>query len=121
MPNNKHQLLSLPHLEILDLSINEIQIIPETIRSMRSLRVLSLTRNKIWDLPTCIKDLDTLRMLKLAGNPLRPELASIVEAKDTQPPFDESVTDNEKETFITSNLKHHLKMEAANESGEGSR
>ncbi|KAI4116971.1 MAG: hypothetical protein LQ345_002705 [Seirophora villosa] len=113
-------LLSLPHLEILDLSINEIQIIPESIRSMRSLRVLSLTRNKIWDLPSCIKDLDTLRMLKLAGNPLRPELASIVAAKDTQLPFDESVTDNEKETFITSNLKHHLKVEAANESGEGS-
>lgn len=88
---------------------------------MRSLRVLSLTKNKIWDLPSCIKDLDTLRMLKLAGNPLRPELASIVEAKDAHLPFDEAATDNEKETFITSTLKHHLKVAAANESDEGSR
>ncbi|KAI4286900.1 MAG: hypothetical protein L6R35_003841, partial [Caloplaca aegaea] len=114
------ELLSLPHLEILDLSINEIRAIPESIRSMRSLRVLSLTKNKIWDLPSCIKDLDTLRMLKLAGNPLRPELASIVEAKDAHLPFDEAATDNEKETFITSTLKHHLKVAAANESDEGS-
>lgn len=88
---------------------------------MRSLRVLSLTKNKIWNIPTCVKDLDTLRMLKLAGNPLRSGLASIVEARDTQLSFDESVTENEKETFITSSLKHHLKVEAANESAEGSR
>ncbi|KAL9002983.1 MAG: hypothetical protein Q9188_004117 [Gyalolechia gomerana] len=114
-------LLSLPQLEILDLSVNEIRTIPESIRSMRSLRVLSLTKNKIWNVPICVKDLDTLRMLKLAGNPLRKDLAAIVEAKDTHLPFDEAATDNEKETFITSNLKHHLKVEAASESGEGSR
>ncbi|KAL8935275.1 MAG: hypothetical protein Q9216_005509 [Gyalolechia sp. 2 TL-2023] len=113
-------LLSLPQLEILDLSVNEIRTIPESIRSMRSLRVLSLTRNKIWDIPTCVKDLDTLRMLKLAGNPLRKDLAAIVDAKESHLPFDEAATDNEKETFITTNLKHHLKVEAANESGEGS-
>lgn len=88
---------------------------------MRSLRVLSLAKNKILNVPTCVKDLDTLRMLKLAGNPLRLDLASIVEAKDTQLPFDEGATDNEKDTFITSSLKHHLTVEAANESGEGSR
>lgn len=117
----RYQLLSLPQLEILDLSVNEIRMIPENIRSMRSLRVLSLTKNKIWNVPTCIKDLDTLRMLKLAGNPLRSDLASIVEAKDIYLPFDEAVTDNKKETFITSNLKHHLKVEAASGSGEGSR
>ncbi|KAL9604959.1 MAG: hypothetical protein Q9219_000147 [cf. Caloplaca sp. 3 TL-2023] len=114
------QLLALPQLEILDLSVNKIRIIPEEIRSMRSLRVLSLTKNKIWSVPTCIKDLDTLRMLKLAGNPLRSDLASIIDAKDTHLPFDEAATDNEKETFITSNLKHHLKVEAASGSGEGS-
>ncbi|KAL9026376.1 MAG: hypothetical protein Q9196_004946 [Gyalolechia fulgens] len=88
---------------------------------MRSLRVLSLTKNKIWNVPICVKDLDTLRMLKLAGNPLRKDLAAIVEAKETHLPFDEAATDNEKETFITSNLKHHLKVEAANDLGEGSR
>ena len=88
---------------------------------MRSLRVLSLTKNKINNVPSCIKDFDTLRMLKLAGNPLRPDLASIVQAKDTQIPFDETVTDNEKETFITSSLKHYLKAEAANRSGDSSR
>lgn len=60
-------------------------------------------------------------MLKLAGNPLRSDLASIVEAKDAHLPFDEAATDNEKETFITSSLKHHLKAEAASESGDGSR
>ncbi|KAL8930185.1 MAG: hypothetical protein Q9208_000802 [Pyrenodesmia sp. 3 TL-2023] len=101
--------------------VNEIRIIPEDIQSMRSLRVLSLAKNKILNVPTCVKDLDTLRMLKLAGNPLRLDLASIVEAKDTQLPFDEGATDNEKDTFITSSLKHHLTVEAANESGEGSR
>lgn len=101
--------------------MNEIRAIPDSIRSMRSLRVLSLTKNKIWNVPSCIKDLDTLRMLKLAGNPLRSDLASIVEAKDTQLSFDEAATDNEKETFITSSLKHHLKVKAAHESGEGSR
>ncbi|KAI4129200.1 MAG: hypothetical protein LQ338_002359 [Usnochroma carphineum] len=116
----RSQLLSLPQLEILDLSVNEIRAIPDSIRSMRSLRVLSLTKNKIWNVPSCIKDLDTLRMLKLAGNPLRSDLASIVEAKDTQLSFDEAATDNEKETFITSSLKHHLKVKAAHESGEGS-
>ena len=88
---------------------------------MRSLRVLSLTKNKIRNIPTCVKGLDTLRMLKLAGNPLRAELAAIVEAKDTHPPYDEA-TDNERETLKTSNLKQFLKVEAAaRESGDGSR
>lgn len=115
------QLFSLPQLEILDLSINEIHAIPDDIRCMRSLRVLSLAKNKIRNIPSCVKDLDTLRMLKLAGNPLRSELAAIIEAKDTHPPYDEA-TDNERETYTTSNLKHYLKVEAAaRESGEGSR
>lgn len=90
---------------------------------MRSLKVLSLAKNKIKNIPSCVKDLDTLRMLRLAGNPLRSELAAIIEAKDTYPPYDE-LTDNERETFTTSNLKHQLRAEAeavARESGDGSR
>ncbi|KAL8687559.1 MAG: hypothetical protein Q9218_006303 [Villophora microphyllina] len=120
-PVSIDKLFSLPQLEILDLSCNEIQKIPEGLGRMRSLRVLSLAKNKIKNIPPCVKDLDTLRMLKLAGNPLRAELAAIVEAKDTYPPYDEA-TDNEKETFTTSNLKHQLKVEAAaRDSGDGSR
>ncbi|KAL9577480.1 MAG: hypothetical protein Q9212_006340 [Teloschistes hypoglaucus] len=116
-------LFSLPQLEILDLSVNEIQKIPEGLARMRSLKVLSLAKNKIKNIPSCVKDLDTLRMLRLAGNPLRSELAAIIEAKDTYPPYDE-LTDNERETFTTSNLKHQLRAEAeaaARESGDGSR
>ncbi|KAL9583494.1 MAG: hypothetical protein Q9203_005065, partial [Teloschistes exilis] len=115
-------LFSLPQLEILDLSVNEIQKIPEGLARMRSLKVLSLAKNKIKNIPSCVKDLDTLRMLRLAGNPLRSELAVIIEAKDTYPPYDE-LTDNERETFTTSNLKHQLRAEAeaaARESGDGS-
>ncbi|KAL8900029.1 MAG: hypothetical protein Q9207_005893 [Kuettlingeria erythrocarpa] len=120
---SKRSLHEIPD-EVVDLlkleveRVNEIRIIPEDIQFMRSLRVLSLAKNKILDVPACVKDLDTLRMLKLGGNPLRQDLASIVEAKDAHLPFDEGATDNEKETFITSSLKHHLMVEAANESEE---
>ncbi|KAL8867031.1 MAG: hypothetical protein Q9198_008669, partial [Flavoplaca austrocitrina] len=75
-----------------------------------------MTKNNIKSVPSGVKDLNNLKVLKLRGNPLRPDIARIVDAKDTTVSHDEI----DKYAIVTSNLKQYLKGEAAARESEGS-
>ncbi|KAL8657393.1 MAG: hypothetical protein Q9226_001953 [Calogaya cf. arnoldii] len=113
-------ILSLPQLEILDLGINRIRNFPEDIGRIKALRYFDMSRNSIKSVPSAVKDLNQLKVLKLGGNPLRPDIAQIIDAKDSYAPPEE-MTEYEKHAIVTSNLKHHLKSEASSRESEGSR
>lgn len=118
-------MFGLPQLEILDLSRNNVNEVPEEIDKMKALRVFAIQHNKIESLPLGLGDISTLRMLKVTGNPLKPALKSIVEGSDdilspTTPalPNDE----NERDKILTRKVIEHLRTQAAiRDSGEDSR
>ncbi|KKZ65178.1 hypothetical protein EMCG_08998 [[Emmonsia] crescens] len=99
---------SLTFLEILDLSRNKITKIPEEIRNLTSLRVLSIMQNLLDDLPTELADMSKLQVLKVSGNSLKYPLKRVLELKEADVSASE-MTDNEKETEITAELKIFLK------------
>ncbi|OJD18877.1 hypothetical protein AJ78_01132 [Emergomyces pasteurianus Ep9510] len=99
---------SLSFLEILDLSRNKITKIPEEIRNLTSLRVLSIMQNHLDDLPTELADMNKLQVLKVSGNSLKYPLKRVLELKEADVSASE-MTDNEKETAITAELKIFLK------------
>lgn len=112
-------------MEILDLSRNYLQVIPEEIEKMRALRVFSIQHNSIQDLPLGLGSINTLRMLKLTGNPLNPKLKKLLENHEeimspSTPvlPSDE----NEKDKILTRKITEYLRTQATlKESGEDSR
>ncbi|KAI9872684.1 MAG: RAM signaling network component, partial [Pleopsidium flavum] len=110
-PSTYRQLLHLNQLQILDLSRNKLQKIPEDIGNMTALRVLSIQHNRLENLPLCLADLSTLQILKVAGNPLVTPLKRVAEGKDGDP-IPALSTDNERDTFLTSNVKKYLRQSA---------
>ncbi|WEW55455.1 RAM signaling network component [Emydomyces testavorans] len=100
--------LSLSFLEILDLSRNKITRIPEEIRNLTSLRVLSVMQNFLEDLPSELSDMNKLQVLKVSGNSLNYPLKRILDMKEADIATPE-MTDNEKESVITAELKRYLK------------
>ncbi|PGH07864.1 hypothetical protein GX51_01574 [Blastomyces parvus] len=117
---------NLSFLEILDLSRNKITKIPEDIRNLTSLRVLSIMQNLLDDLPTELADMTKLQVLKVSGNSLKYPLKRVLELKETDVSASE-MTDNEKETAITAELKiflknrqpvTHIEFDAGSESSE---
>lgn len=102
------QVYKLPLLEILDLSRNKINALPDEINKLKSLRVLSVMQNRLDDLPTGLSEMNKLQILKVAGNPLRYPLRRVLEASeaDIAP---STMTDNEKEVAVTAELKRFLK------------
>ncbi|EGC42131.1 cell morphogenesis protein Sog2 [Histoplasma capsulatum var. duboisii H88] len=102
------EVFGLTFLEILDLSRNKITKIPEEIRKLTSLRVLSIMQNLLDDLPTELADMTKLQVLKVSGNSLKYPLKRVLELKETDVSASE-MTDNEKETAITAELKLFLK------------
>lgn len=67
--------LSLPTLEKLDLSNNQIKSIAGDIGSLKKLAFLSLANNKIKKLPKGISKLKQLKHLSVNNNPLKSDLA----------------------------------------------
>jgi hypothetical protein len=94
-------------LEILDLSRNKINALPDEISKLRSLRVLSIMQNRLDDLPVGLSDMNKLQILKIAGNPLRYPLRRVLEASEAE--IAPNMTDNEKEVAVTAELKRFLK------------
>ena len=117
------QLLNLNKLQVLDLSRNRIESLPDDIRAMKSLRFLSVMDNCMENLPLSLGYLESLRLLKTAGNPLNETLSNIVAEHDSAPsPMPTSIHHNEKDALVTVKIKQHLKSEAlALESGGESR
>ena len=64
------QVLGLSNLQILDLSYNEISVVPEDIKKMYSLMFIALEGNKIQRLPICIGEMSRLTKVKFGGNPI---------------------------------------------------
>ena len=62
----------------LDLSKNQIKLLPGTIGKLTNLRHLDLYNNKLEHLPLELGQLKMLRYLDLKGNNLTPALAKIV-------------------------------------------
>lgn len=124
-----YQVCNLPLLEILDLSRNKINSLPEEISKLTSLRVLSIMQNRLDELPLGLSDMSKLQILKIAGNPLRYPLRRVLESSEAE--IDPtSMTDNEKEVAITAELKRFLKSrqpittpdpESGSEAGYGTR
>ncbi|EAS33052.3 RAM signalling pathway protein domain-containing protein [Coccidioides immitis RS] len=99
---------NLSFLEILDVSRNKITKIPEEIRNLTSLRVLSVMQNLLEDLPSELSDMNKLQVLKVSGNSLRYPLKRIIDMKEADITTTE-MTDNEKESALTAELKKYLK------------
>ena len=64
------ELCSLPVLEILDLSENQLKELPDLIRSLSKLRELHLESNQLNNLPASFGDLISLELLDLSENQL---------------------------------------------------
>lgn len=98
----------LNQLEILDISRNKVRKISPDIKNLRSLRVFSLVHNRVEELPTELCEMTKLQILKIAENPLRFRLKRVVEYKESEVSFSE-MTDHERETAITLEIKRYLK------------
>ncbi|KAI1988087.1 RAM signaling network component [Ophidiomyces ophidiicola] len=99
---------SLSFLEILDLSRNKIATIPGEIRNLTSLRVFSVMQNVLEDLPIELSEMSKLQVLKVSGNCLTQPLKRILELKEMEIAMTE-MTDAEKESALTAELKRYLK------------
>lgn len=104
--------MELSRLEILDLSRNKIECLPDDIAKMASLKVLAIQKNKIQHLPLCISEMTALLALKIDGNPLNLMLSRIVEAQYLEDASN-SVRDNgSTDMAVTAQIKQFLKQEA---------
>ncbi|RMD43112.1 hypothetical protein DV735_g1998, partial [Chaetothyriales sp. CBS 134920] len=97
----------LPWLEILDISRNKVRTISPEISNLTSLRVFAIVSNRVEDLPTELSEMKNLQMLKLADNPLRLRLKKVIDAKEKDTALS-GLTENERETIITAELKRFL-------------
>ena len=61
----------MPHLKILDLRDNKIEIIPKEIAFLQNLIRLDLSNNTILSIPNSLATLAHLTSLQLDGNPIR--------------------------------------------------
>lgn len=98
----------MPLLEILDISRNKINHLPEEIRKLTSLRVLSVVQNRLDELPSGLSDMSKLQILKVAGNPLQIPLRQALEDSESAI-ANSSMSDNEREVAVTGRLKRFLK------------
>ena len=95
-------------LEILDISRNKVRTVSHEVKNLTSLRVFSLMHNRIDDLPPELAEMTKLQILKITENPLRPRLRRVVEMKEAELACLE-MTDTERETAITAEIKRHLR------------
>lgn len=102
----------MPQLEILDLSKNDLTMIPNDIDKMKSLRVFAIHHNRIENLPLGLGNIGTLRMLKLAGNPLNSYLKQLTDGnEDLMSPSTPAlpVDENEKDKILTQVVIRYLR------------
>ena len=65
-------------------------------------------QNLLVDLPSELSDMNKLQVIKVSGNLLKQPLKSIIELKVTDITTSK-MTDNEKDSIITAELKRYLK------------
>lgn len=76
-------LAAMPSLEILDVSKNEIEQLPEDPGRLVRLRVLSLSNNKLRVLPGYLAYFANLRVLKVENNPIEWPPADVIQSRES--------------------------------------
>jgi Leucine-rich repeat (LRR) protein len=104
------QILSMPSLEILDVSRNKITVIPEGIANLTSLKVLAIAKNKIEKLPVCLGDINSLQVLKLDANPLKFPPPDVCRINDNAP---SPANENERDAVIATQVKKYMRLQAS--------
>ena len=103
-----HQVLGLPKLEILDISKNAIESIPEDVKKLVNLKLLAVSSNKITRLPMSIGDMNLVK-LKFEDNPIEfPPLDAL------KPPLDR-VVDPDQDKEICTQVKRFMRHAALRE------
>lgn len=109
------QVLSLPKLEILDISKNAIESIPEDIKKMTNLKFLAVARNQITRLPLAIGEMNLVK-LKFDENPiefpppeaLKPSTLSSVESEK-----DKDMCQQVKRFMKTAAMRQRLRTDSS--------
>jgi Leucine-rich repeat (LRR) protein len=113
-------LLKLQALQILDISRNKLDSLPEDINRMKALRVLSVSNNQLVDLPFTLGNMDSLKLLKMAGNPLNDSLKNLLKAEEESAAASAMpVAEHESDTHLTLQVKKYLRTEAAAQDSGG--
>lgn len=111
----------LRNLEILDISQNKLEGLPEALSRMASLKVLSVRKNSIQDLPPCIGDMGLLQVLKVDSNPLNPALQSILDDHSRGSAGGRSKDRVATSFHETAKIKHFLRLERSERTRAGGR
>ena len=74
----------LMKLKTLDISSNDINVLPDSISKLPAIAVLDISNNDIARLPDCFGKLQTLRKLVLHGNPIRSIRRELLENETTE-------------------------------------
>lgn len=99
------QVLTLHKLEILDISKNAIDSIPEDIKKMTSLKFLAVARNQIKRLPYALGEMNLVK-LKFDENPIEfPPPEALKPSKD---PTNSSI-ESEKDKNMCQQVKRYMK------------
>lgn len=108
---NLGQILRLTKLEILDLSKNRIEIIPDGIKNMTNLKFLAVARNQIRRLPLALGEMPSLTKLKFDENPIEfPPLDAISLPKKTYASSMEAEREKETCKAVKAFLKNAAKQ-----------
>lgn len=105
------QVLTLHKLEILDISKNNIDGIPEDIKKMTNLKFLAVARNQIKRLPLALGEMNLVK-LKFDENPIEfPPPEALKPSTDRANPSIES----EKDKDMCQQVKRYMKTAAMRE------
>jgi Leucine-rich repeat (LRR) protein len=96
-------------LEILDISKNSIDSIPEDIKKMTNLKFLAVARNQIKRLPLALGEMNLVK-LKFDENPIEFPPADVL-----KPPTDRTMADSEKDKEMCQQVKRYMKTAAMRE------
>lgn len=103
------QVLSLSKLEILDISKNQIDGIPEDIKKMANLKFLAVARNQITRLPLAIGEMNLVK-LKFDENPIEFPPPEVL-----KPSLDKLGLESEKDKDMCQQVKKFMRAEALRE------
>lgn len=105
------QVLSLSKLEILDISKNAIDAVPEDIKKMTNLKFLAVAKNQIRRLPLALGEMNLVK-LKFDENPIEfPPMDALKPAPDRTG----SVIESEKDKDMCQQVKRFMKATALRE------
>ena len=103
------QVLALPKLEILDISKNAIDSIPEDIKKMTNLKFLAVARNQIKRLPLALGEMNLVK-LKFDENPIEFPPPDVL-----KPNTDRNVAESEKDKEMCQQVKRFMKAQSLRE------